>query len=193
MLGQAASRASHRVAVPKRRYSGDSLARPKSSTFTGPRRVRKILAGLTSRCRMPSVCAASSASATCAAMSSISLKSSGRPEAGDRAARRRATPSRDRAARRVRRSRRSCRCSDDSATRRCALRGGSARPIPRSTVLPVGSTFSATWRPSFDVLGAINDAHSARAELVEDLVMPESLSNQRIRHSADDHRMPVTP
>ena len=41
-----------------------------------------------------------------------------------------------------------------------------------------GRTLSATWRPSFSVLGAIDDAHAARAELVEDLVVPESLSNQ---------------
>ena len=69
------------------------------------------------------------------------------PTAGDRAARRRAAPSRDRAGLRVRRSRRSCRCSGDSATTRCAPRGGSARSLPRSAVLPVGRTLSATCRP----------------------------------------------
>ena len=73
------------------------------------------------------------------------------------------------------------------ATTRCALRAGTARPLRRSAVLPVGSTFSATCRPSLSVLGAIHDAHPARAELVEDLVVPEGLSNQRIRHGADDH------
>ena len=41
-----------------------TLANPKSRIFTCPRFVTKMFAGLMSRCTMPSLCAASSASAT---------------------------------------------------------------------------------------------------------------------------------
>lgn len=57
--------------------AGISFARPKSSTFAWPRSVMKIFAGLMSRCTMPPVCAASSASATSIPVSSSISKPSG--------------------------------------------------------------------------------------------------------------------
>ena len=51
--------------LPGLRIPSSSLARPKSRIFTCPEGDRKILPGLMSRCRMPFLCAASSASATC--------------------------------------------------------------------------------------------------------------------------------
>ncbi len=36
--------------------------------------------------------------------------------------------------------------------------------------------------PQLRVLGAVHNPHSASAQLVEDLVVPEGLTNQRIRH-----------
>ncbi len=61
---------------------GIILARPKSTTFTWPRLVMKMLPGLMSRWRMPSVCAASSASATVMAMS-MTRSTGQRPGAED--------------------------------------------------------------------------------------------------------------
>ena len=51
------------IALPSRGSPGVSLASPKSSTLACAREVTKMLAGLMSRCRMPSECAVSSASA----------------------------------------------------------------------------------------------------------------------------------
>ena len=56
-----------------------SFAKPKSRIFTCPFGVRKIFAGLMSRCTIPLACDAANASATCTAMSSRSSRSIGRP------------------------------------------------------------------------------------------------------------------
>ena len=56
-----------------------TLASPKSSTLAWPRLVMKMFAGLMSRWMMPSVCAASSASAISMASDRINSVSSGRP------------------------------------------------------------------------------------------------------------------
>src|SRR5450755_2156763 len=62
----------------ERRRSGVSFARPKSRTLACPRLVTKMLPGLISRWTMPSLCAASSASAISIARDSRVSDSSGR-------------------------------------------------------------------------------------------------------------------
>jgi hypothetical protein len=52
--------------------ASSALASPKSSTLTLPSAVSLMLAGLRSRCTMPFSCAASSASAICRAIASVS-------------------------------------------------------------------------------------------------------------------------
>ena len=61
-------------AAPRRRSGSESLARPKSSTFSCPRAVTNRLAGLMSRCTMPRWCAASSALAICSARSTACVE-----------------------------------------------------------------------------------------------------------------------
>ena len=129
--------------------------------------VRKMFAGLMSRCRMPSECAASSASAICVAEFEhacagraawpASLRSS--VLAFEQLHRQIA------AARRARRSCRSCRCSGDSGSTRCAPRGGTVRSPPRSSARCLRQHLERDEPAEAHVLRLVDDAHPASAEL----------------------------
>ena len=68
------------------------------------------------------------------------------------------------------------------ATRRCGLRAGTARWLRSVASLPVGQDLDGHLTPELHVLSAIDDAHAAGAELIEDAVVPEILTDEGTGH-----------
>ena len=79
--------------------------------------------------------------------------------------------------RRRRRSRRSCRCSGGSATRRRALRAGNARVREWSARDCRRQKLQRNVTAEFGVVGAIHHTHPTRADLLEDAIVRDDLAN----------------
>ena len=77
----------------------------------------------------------------------------------------------------ARRFRRWCRCWDDSGRTRPGLRAESGPRACGSLATSSGRNFRATKRPSFSVLGFVDHAHAAAAELLDDAVVRDGLAD----------------
>ena len=125
LLGHRVSRAVVAAQSSTLRSAGVTFARPKSRILAWPRSVTKMLAGLMSRCTIPSACAASSASAI-SIPSPVNLDLD-RPS-GDAMLQGHAIQKfhgDERADRRPRRCRKWCRCWDGSGRKQPEPRAGS--------------------------------------------------------------------
>ena len=158
--------------------SSTSFATPKSSTFTSPRAVTKMLAGLRSRWTMPRACAASSASASCMPHS-ISLLDRQRLRL-EHAVERLALEQlhhEERAVRRARRRRKTvqmCGWFTDAIARASRWKRSSACGSPRHGR---GQHLDGDVAIEPRVVRAIDLAHAAGADGRDDFIRPETGSN----------------
>ena len=150
-----------------------------------PSRLRKRFSGLRSRCTIPFSCAAASAWAICAAISSASRSAS----APARSSRSRERLALEQLHDREGACRPSCprsKIGEDVGMRErrhgAAPRARSAPARSRSPANAAGSTLIATSRSSLRVGGAVDLAHAALAELGGDLVGAQPRA---------DHRAPI--
>ena len=177
---------------PARVAGARILARPKSSTFTRSREPMKMLAGLMSRWMMPAVCAASSASAIWMPTSSSVFRLSG-PAASRSCS---VVPSRYSMTMNDRPS-----CSPMSwmvqmfvwfsADAVCASRANrlKASGSPRELV---GDELERHRTAQPRIFGLVHDAHAAAAQLLDDAVVRERLTDQRIAAGLSESR-PSSP